>query len=227
MPAKATIRDAYRWRLGIIALGLLGFAAYCFYDGYIAYPHYKEQWDTYQTVKADYPETYTEEWKRVAADRGWSAKRPSKTSDWDITTQYLMGAGSLLVGVPFLFGFLRTYTRWVASDEAGLRASGSKVAPWDSITRLDSTRWKTKGIAFVHYDRDGKEGRILLDDWKFERDPTVQIYDEVREHLGLAEGDEAEIESASTEADGEPMEPQASAADDGHAQTFDDSATPR
>lgn len=190
MPAKATIRNSYRWRLGIIALGLLGFAAWAFYDAYIAYPKYQEQYQAYEKVAAEYPTTYADEWKRVATERGWSTDRPKETSDSDILTQYLMMAGSLIVGLPFLYGFIRTYTRWVASDAQGLRASGGKVAPWPSITRLDSTRWKTKGIAYVHYENNGKDGRILLDDWKFEREPIVEIYGEVHEHLGLTDPEE-------------------------------------
>lgn len=212
---KATISSGYRWRLVLITLMMLGFGVYCIYDWKIGYPHVKEVGLAYQEHKDANPDTYPETWPVFAAEQGWETKVPKKLKtvekyDSDIRTQLIMACITLPIGLLFLFKLVKESLRWVAMGEDGLTASGGHVVPWESVQGLDDTRWKTKGIAWLHYkDANGAERKILLDDFKSEREPVQQIVKQVQEVLdpGAAEGEAAaDVPPADPETPAEPAQ---------------------
>ncbi len=187
MTIRATIRSGYRWRLAILALGLGFWTAYCAYDGFYAYPQDNQQYAALEAFKKDHPD-WQAKWAEHAAqnDLPTNVNSIKPRSDFDIYTQYIMGLITgplaLLAGITWL----RTGSRWVEADADRLRTSAGIDAPLSSITKIDETRWKSKGIAHIHYTHAGKAGRVLLDDWKFERQPTVDIYHTVKKTLDPA-----------------------------------------
>lgn len=183
MPIKATISPSYRWRIGIVGIAALAFAAYCFYDGAIAYPAQKERWEAYQQVMEEHPDTYQREWINHAEQRGWDTEFPAERTDTDILTQYLMGAGCTLVGALFFGSFLMISRRFVATDEDAVW-DHKKRAAWDQITDIDKSRWQTKGIGVIHFKDQGGDKRIVLDDWKFDRNATQRIMAHVEAKVG-------------------------------------------
>ncbi len=190
--AKAYIANSYKIRLGIIALACLGFAGWFFYDGAVKYPWQKELYEERQRLASSGDPEWSQQWTRYAQEQGWSPEvEPVKRTDMDITTQYLMGLLVLPVGLLFGYSFVRAQGRWVAADDTGLRTSSRQHAPWSSIKAVDKSRWKSKGIAVVRYtDAGGGEQKITLDDWKFDRDPTVAMVEELDRRLGLSETSE-------------------------------------
>lgn len=184
MTARASISPGYRWRLGIIALACLGFAAWFFYDGYVAYPEIQEIHREYERIQAEHPTDFNQRWAEYAESRGWETDLPERKEDWDIVTQFIFCGITLPIGLAFLWAFIRTGGRWIASDEAGLHTSWGQHAPWSALRSIDKARWKTKGIAVVHYDDQGTPRKITLDDWKYEREPTTMIVNHVDERLG-------------------------------------------
>lgn len=186
---KATISSGYRWRLVLISLLMLGFGVYCLYDWQVTYPRTKEIGLTYQALKESNPENYPELWPSVAAESGWPTEPPLKIKnekqyDTDIFTQLLMALITLPIGFYFLGKLILESRRWVAMDEQGLTASGGRRIPWSHIQSVDDTRWKTKGILWVHYvDEQGRAGKVLLDDFKAEREPVKRIVEAVQAHL--------------------------------------------
>lgn len=180
---KAQISPGYRWRLVLMTLIMLGFGAYCVYDWRIGYPKKVLQYETYLEIK-DTHEDYPVVWKAKAAAEGWSDKIPGRKTDRDVFTQLLMALITVPLGLFFLFKLVRENMRWVAMDERGITASGGHVAPWDSLKSLDETKWKSKGIARLTYaDAHGRERKILLDDFKSEREPIKQIVNRVQDVL--------------------------------------------
>lgn len=187
---KATISPGYRWRLVLITLLMLGFGAYCIYDWQVAYPRTKEIGLAYQQIKAENPDDYPEVWKAHATENGWptsSTKIKIKSEadyDSDIRTQLIMALITMPIGLFFLYKLITESLRWVEMDQQGVTASGGHVAPWDSLKSLDETRWKTKGIAKLHYRAAaGGERVILLDDFKSEREPIKAIVTEAQRVL--------------------------------------------
>lgn len=198
---RATISSGYRFRLLIIALGLTGFGVWSLYDGYVAYPKKIEDFQKLETYKAEHDDWQTS-WQEYALAEGL----PTNVNDIkpleakDITTQYMMAAFCLPIGLWFLWGFVRAGGRWVEADEQGLRDNKGRDAAWSVITGLGDDRWKTKGIAYVEFvDPQGATGRILLDDWKFDREKTTAIYQQV-----LAKVRPEEAQAVETDADAAP-----------------------
>ncbi len=230
MNVKATIATGYRLRLVLMSLLMLGFGVYCVYDGHIAYPQTKEIGLAYQELKEANPNTFPELWPALAKENGWSTKVPKKIKteaeyDSDIKTQWIMAAITGPLGLWFGFKLLRENFRWVAMDDKGLTASGGHEAPWDSITGLQRERWKTKGIAHVVYrDASGsKERKILLDDFKSDREATAKIYDAV---LKQVDPEEAAANAAKDAAEAARITPLDAAVADADAQDDADGAAP-
>jgi len=203
MSIRANISPSYRWRIGIVGIAALAFAAYCYYDGAVAYPAQKERWDTYQQVIEQYPETYQKEWVALAQSKGWKTEFPTERTDTDILTQYIMGGGCTLVGVFFFGSFLMMSRRFVETDDHAVW-DHKKKATWDQITDIDKSRWPSKGIAVVHFTEGGQDKKIVLDDWKFDRNATQRIMAHVEAKTGAAEGGD---EDADEDAGEEPPAP--------------------
>ena len=179
----AGISAGYKWRLGIIGLACLAFAAWFFYDGAVAYPHQQRGYRVLEQLRVTHPTDWNERWPSIATENGWK-DQPSEVSDTDIMTQYIMGALVLPIGLLFGASFVRAHWRKIVMDDRGVRAGGGRDATWDAIRSIDKTRWKSKGIAVVRYDDDGVEKRLTLDDWKFERAPITRMVAEVDTRLG-------------------------------------------
>ena len=90
--------------------------------------------------------------------------------------------------------------RWIEADEKTLSTHAGQSVPFESITDVDTTRWKNKGIAVVQYEDNGKPGRITLDDWKFDRSATAVIYNRIQTFRGVVEEP-----AASSSAEPEPQ----------------------
>jgi len=200
MQVRAKISKGYRARLGILSAVLVFMGAYFLYDWKIGYPKQREIALTYEDIFAteDNPQ---QAWVEIATENGWSTEAPGKPkTQSDINTQLYCGIACALIAAPFVLGFLRAGGRWVQVDENGLSASGGRQAAWSQIDRVDNRKWKSKGIAWVYFkDRQGDEDRILLDDWKFEVEPTRQIYAQVEAHMGMNEEQTAQPDETSAE----------------------------
>ncbi|MEM6457973.1 MAG: hypothetical protein AAF710_01120 [Planctomycetota bacterium] len=181
---RAAISPGYRGRLVLITLMMLGFGAYCVYDWRIGYPAQVEVYQAFLEVREQHPDNFNEVWPERAAAEGWDEKYPKERTDRDVFTQFLMALITVPIGLFFLFKLVKENGRWVAMDGSGITASGGHEVKWDQIKSLDETRWKTKGIAWLHYAAaDGGEKKILLDDFKSQREPIAQIVAAVQGRL--------------------------------------------
>ena len=205
-PLRARISNGYRGRLALIGLGLTAFGCWALYDGFIGYPAKAEVFAQLQQMQEE-REDWATGWATYAQERGYETN-PNKVKELnakDIWTQHVMAGICLPIGGFFLFNFLRSGGRTVEADENGIRGREGSAA-WDDVSDLDDSRWRTKGIARVQFKKpDGTEGKILLDDWKFDREPTVEIHDLVMKKLGRTpEGGAAEGEAEAKPADEAP-----------------------
>lgn len=199
-PTKASISGGYRWRPGLIALFCIGFGLYCLYDGFIAYPKQIAEYDKLEIIlaKADpqHPEHSPEyaawsnnaNWPTLSARYGieGSVQEVESYSDrtqGDVITQFIMAGIVFPIGAYALFIYLASGSRFVEADEHGVRDHKGQSAAWSELTGIESPKWDTKGIArLVFRTADGTEGRILLDDWKYDTEPVRAIYREALRH---------------------------------------------
>ena len=55
--------------------------------------------------------------------------------------------------------------------------------PFSAVTKLNKNRWKTKGIAVVSYDDQGKSRKLVLDNFKYSRDEISAMVHAVSSRL--------------------------------------------
>ncbi|MEM1211277.1 MAG: hypothetical protein AAGI68_03165 [Planctomycetota bacterium] len=229
-PTKATVSGGYRWRPGLIALFCIGFGFYALYDGFIAYPNQIEQYDKLELIiekaEAGDPQ-YTnwrsqEAWTRLAEKHGiegsiTETESYSDRTQGDVVTQFIMAGIVFPIGFYALYIYIASGSRFVEADEQGVRDHKGQSPLWSELTGIDGPKWDTKGIArLVYKTAQGEEGRILLDDWKFDTEPTRAIYREALRHtdpeayakemerLAAREAAQAAAEQAAAEAPPEP-----------------------
>lgn len=187
MAVRANISKGYIWRPGLIGVAALVFSAWFFYDGLVKYPRLMKMWDEYNQIVQETPGDPVEQaklWAEHAKANGWPTETPKKKMEAkDILTQKVLGFITAPVGLYFLFTFVMSMGRWVEADEKGVRTRGGQETDYASIKSIDKSRWQSKGIAVVHYENNGQAGRITLDDWKFEREPTKRILEAIEERM--------------------------------------------
>jgi len=181
MPITARISARYLLRLGLIALFCLGFAGWFLYDGAIKYPRQRERGLKYQQLTE---EGRLGEWNEIAARHGWPLEHPGEPKhEAEIYSQLAFAAVMALPALSFAIFVFRNWGRWIELNETGLRTSWGRQLEFGEITKLDKKKWKSKGIARIRYQQDGRHRQLVLDDCKYEVDPTEAILREVESRL--------------------------------------------
>jgi len=168
MSHRAEISSSYQVRLAIMAGMFIFWFLYCMYDGYSVYPRQRIIAQEYAEFKA---QDKTGQWNAYARSRGWPSDTegdPGKAhSDMNIYTQYIMGYGVLPFAAIFSVSLFRSFGRWIAMDDNALTTSWGKRIDLDAITSLNEKRWRSKGIAVVQYEDQGKQRKLVLDNFHY------------------------------------------------------------
>jgi len=155
-----------------------------------------------------------ERWDAIAKEKGWSTDYPGKKEmereRAEIYVQLVIAAVSAIPGLLYIFFFLRAHGKWIEADETGLTTSWRQRCEFGQIEVLDKKLWKTKGIARIVYDQDGRKRRLTLDDWKYDADPTKEILLEVESRIDVEQivGGPPEPPPGSPAEDESPTEPE-------------------
>lgn len=181
MPAEARISSIWKKQKLFISIFLLAVGGWFFWDGAVAYPRSNERWLKYEEFEQA---KNMSGWREYARSRGWVTEKPHKFhKPADIVGQYVCGGVVALIGAIVLVYWLTQKGRILRSDgEAVYTPAGTRV-PFDAITGLGLKQWDSKGIARVRYQLNGKQGQFVIDDYKFEPDPTRQIFAEIEAKL--------------------------------------------
>jgi hypothetical protein len=195
MPAEAPVTPIWKKQKLFIAVFLLGFAAFFFYDGAIGYPaadHRYHEWKRFHDAGQ------LDQWPAFAQQNGW------KHDEWDkwlddphqqgkipadfrgpgkYHEQFAFGSLGALLGLIALGYWFTQKDRVLRTDDEAVYSPAGTRIPFQAITGLGKKKWESKGFATVLYKIDGREGRFLLDDYKFERDATHQILAEIETKL--------------------------------------------
>jgi len=181
MPAEARITSIWYKQKLFVAVFLLGVGGLFFWDGFIGYPRSNERYQANQELVKSGREN---EWPAVAAQHHWTTKVPEKFySIGDIRMQWICGTFGALLGLVSLAYWFTQKDRVLRTDgEAVYSPAGTRI-PFPAITGLGKKKWDDKGLATVLYMIEGRKGRFILDDYKFDRDSTHQILAEIEEKL--------------------------------------------
>ncbi|MEP6671158.1 MAG: hypothetical protein ABJF10_18500 [Chthoniobacter sp.] len=195
MPTEAHVTPIWKKQKLFIAIFFIGFGLYFFWDGAIGYPaadrRYHE-WKKYNDAGtlADWPAVAQEhgwksdEWKAWLNDPHQQGRVPADYHGHaKIVEQFACGGFALVLGLIVLTYWLTQKGRVLRTDEAAVYSPAGTRIPFDAITGLGKKKWENKGYATVRYKINGREGRFLLDDYKFDRDATHAILAEIEEKL--------------------------------------------
>lgn len=175
---RATIRSGYKFRIGLVALVCLGFGCWAIYDGSVTYPEKQRQYEMSEQLKEDH-EDWRSRWETFAAENDLP-ENPSdiqSKSDMDIVTQFIMAGITFPIGLWTGAIFVSLGRRYIEADAKGIRDWKGRELAYSDLVEVDHHRWDSKGIAILVGDQpDRGSVRITLDDWKFEREPTVAIF---------------------------------------------------
>jgi len=120
-------------------------------------------------------------------ERGWpdgTHGQPGHDySDSDIRIQKIIGFGLLPVALLYCGSFLRSFSRRIDLDDSGVSTSWGQRMDFTAVTNLNKSRWKTKGIAVAHYDKPGKPGKLVLDNFKYDRGAINEMVKSLEAHL--------------------------------------------
>jgi hypothetical protein len=181
MPAEARVTKIWKQQKLFISLFLIAFGLWFFIDGKWVWPRSNERWELHAHMEK---EGRLSQWPAEAKKRGWKPEPPKKYHDKDdILVQFIFASLCGLGGAVALFYWISQKGRVVRTDaEAVYSPAGTRV-PFEAITGLGLKKWDSKGLATVRYEIAGRKGQFVLDDYKFDRDPTHAIFNEIKERI--------------------------------------------
>jgi hypothetical protein len=157
----------YRVKRYLMVALLVGWGVWSLYDGYVRYPTENEQ---------------------ALRNTPGLEKKPHTTTD--IMLNRWIGYVLPPVGLALLaFAQYNSRGRYELRGQV-LNVPGHPPVPLDAIRAIDKTDWDRKGIAYLDYElANGTKGRLRLDDFIYERQPTDDIFKRIEDYTGT--GDEA------------------------------------
>jgi hypothetical protein len=173
----------YRNARYIMALIMIGTGIWCAWNGYVTYP---------RDDQAEIDAVFARARENLAPGEELSAEKKSELA---AGTKLPHGRLSiwlnqvLAVILPPAAGVLLFWTHYNSRGayrlaQGTLHVPGHPPVPLSAIRRLDKTRWERKGIAWIEYELpDGRTGRLRLDDFVYDQEPTDQIMKEVDQYV--------------------------------------------
>jgi hypothetical protein len=181
----------YRAKRLYMAIMLIAGGLWFGYDGFIAWPRENARIaqlgkDIETARRADDEATV----RRLDAEH--SALK--QHSEMDLLIQKILCFSLPALGIAvFAWSFYQSRGTYHLVDNV-LSVPGHPPVPLDAITSIDKTDWERKGIAYLHYELPGPgaKGRLTLDDFVYERDPTDAIFKHVQRATGVEDTPAAE-----------------------------------
>lgn len=181
MPAEAHISTVWKRQKLLVGLCVIAFGGYFFFDGIVTWPNSNVRWLKHKEFEDAQDESG---WEKYAAEHGWTSEVPHKFYDENaIKVQYLCGTLLVVLGGIVLTYWATQIRRIVKTDEEAVYTAGGTRVPFSAITGVGKKQWESKGIARIRYELDGRRGEFVVDDYKFDTDPSRTILKEIEEKL--------------------------------------------
>ena len=184
----------YRITRFIIVALLIGCAGWLAFDGWHTYPADNQHRQELQKQSNRLQEL--QEQARRAGDSDNVQKRKDEIGKineelhritprtaLEILMQKVLAFASPLLAAFMLWWTLHNSRGVYRLSGDTLHVPGHPPVKLNLITKLDKTQWDRKGVAFVEYRTDMAEGRLRLDDFIYQRDPTDAIYKKIDDYF--------------------------------------------
>jgi hypothetical protein len=195
MTIEARITPIWKKQKLFVSLFLIAFGGYFFFDGLVGYPNknvrYREwkrfrdegklaDWDAFAKGRG----WKVNEWVRYAEEHNWKEPYPAEALGPDkIREQFFFGTLTALSGLIVLAYWAQQIRRVLRLDDEGVTSPAGTRVPFTAITGLGLKKWESKGYAKVRYALGGRKGEFLIDDYKFDTEPTRAIVDEIKRRI--------------------------------------------
>jgi hypothetical protein len=170
----------YRWKHLIMSILLIAGGLWFAYDGWIKWPKQNAQIEQVQRDKV------------TAQDAGDNARveelsrqlsSMSHHTETDILIQKLLAFTLPAFGLFWGVWTLRDTRGLYRMTGDKLQAPGHPAITYADIRRIDKRKWDRKGIAFLHYDHQGRAGVLKLDDFAYERKATDAMLERIERNV--------------------------------------------
>ena len=181
MPAEARISSTWKNQKLLVSLLVIAFGGYFFFDGSVGWPRSNARFVKHQ----EFVDAKNEMgWITYCTENGVNPEPPHKFyTDDDLKAQFAFGTLLVTIGAIVLAYWATQIRRVVKTDEEAVHTPAGTRVPFSAITGIGKKQWETKGIARVRYELDGRKGEFVVDDYKFETDPSRTILKEIEEKL--------------------------------------------
>lgn len=187
-PASKTVRNKNLMLIGLVVVFAFWFA----YDGWKGWPAKNDE-----IVTKQIPSRISQ--NKLPADvaapfqnpvwAGWNQETPERRKlledvareyhfdgfhgEVDIWLQKAIVGGLIVSTIVAIWWFMHCQKRRAVVDDSGLSPASGVLIPWDTITKVDNTRWKKSGIVDITYLDNGAEKIAKLDDYLLDNLPPV------------------------------------------------------
>ena len=172
----------------IISIALIGYLAYCLYDGFYKYPKELKRAEGYAAIKdIDDDAVRDERWAEITSEKGWKRLPVPKAPDeveWTIKEQYIQAVLCAIVALPLFIWYFRKKSSWVEADGNSIKSSWGQGFNYEDVVEIDKKKWEKKGIALVKYKSGSDEETFKLDDLAYDRKVMDQILYDLEQAVG-------------------------------------------
>jgi hypothetical protein len=178
----------YRVKQSAMAILLIGWGLWSVYDGYYKWPADNQK---IAQLKKEIESLPKEDQKRT--EKEIELRKQKEHTALDIKFNQVLGWALPPIG---LFLLIRAF--YVSRGAYRLRDNtllvpGHPPVPLDAVKSIDKGKWDRKGIAYLNYELlNGKKGKLTIDDYIYEREPTDDIMKRVEEYTGMGTPQAAE-----------------------------------
>ena len=195
MTIEARITPIWKKQKLFVAIFLMAFGGWFFWDGFVGYPRKNERYAAWRGYVTEGREA---EWAEFAKAKGWKAdewpayvkehnldvkSRTAAMTPEQIAGQKVYGGITALIGLIVLAYWAQQIRCVLRLDDEGVTSPAGTRVPFTAITGLGLKKWESKGYATVRYALGGRKGEFLIDDYKFDTEPTRAIVDEIKRRL--------------------------------------------
>lgn len=127
-----------------------------------------------------------------AALRAEAGQGHVSTEGWkgpfDVTLQRGLAWGLVACVAAAVWRFVHFQRKRAIADESTVSPAPGVIIPWEKITVIDNTRWKSHGTVDITYlDAQGEKRTAEFDEYHLQREPLLAILDQLSEKAVNAE----------------------------------------
>jgi hypothetical protein len=190
METVAHVTITWKRQKGLLPVLLFLFSGWFAFDGLVGYPRSNERYQLWESIADD------AERKAAFAKNGFEYKKPEKFFGPEKMVEQLVVAGIFAaLGAWSLAYYLSQRKRFIGMHEARILLPGGVEVPFENVVGIGLKNWDSKGLATIRYRADGREKRLIADDYKFEAEPMHAIVKQLIAHLEARAGTSSEAPS--------------------------------